>query len=72
VYPSFIVDVIKGNDRERRRRRDDAWRAWHRQPDALPLPEEPPRSRTWHVRVPRIGLASSLAWLAGRIQLIRR
>ncbi len=72
MYPSFIVDVITGNDRERRRRRDDAWRAWHRQPDALPLPEEPPRSRTWHVRVPRIGLASILARLAGRIQLIRR
>jgi hypothetical protein len=72
VYPNFIVDVITGNDRERQRRRDEAWRAWHRQPDALPLAEEPPRGRMWRLPLHGLGLTSIVARLAGWSQLIRR
>ncbi|HET9521737.1 MAG TPA: hypothetical protein VFO73_11870 [Candidatus Limnocylindrales bacterium] len=72
MYPNFIVDVMTGNDRERQRRRDEAWRAWHRQPDAVPLPDELPRSRGRHLALPGIGLSTLLTRLAGWSQIIRR
>lgn len=72
MYPNFIVDVMTGNDGERQRRRDEAWRAWHRQPDALPLPDEPPRSHRRRLPLSGIGLTAILTRLAGWSQIIRR
>lgn len=72
MYPSFLVNVFTRNDHERRQRRDEAWRAWHRQPDALPLPDEPPGGRAWRRSLAGLGSLAIVARLVGWSQLLRR
>jgi hypothetical protein len=42
MRPSHFVGLLAGDDGRAAERRDAEFRAWHRRPDADPLPEEPP------------------------------
>jgi hypothetical protein len=72
VYPTFLVDIFTRSESERRQQRDEAWRAWHRQPDALPLPDEPPRSKARRLPLSGVALGALAARLLAWSQLLRR
>jgi hypothetical protein len=38
MRPTYLVQVLGPDDNAAERRRDEEFRAWHRQPDATPLP----------------------------------
>jgi hypothetical protein len=41
MHPGRFLTLITEDEHERRRRDDEAFRAWHRRPDALPDAQRP-------------------------------
>jgi hypothetical protein len=47
--PRLFARLLASDDKVAAQRSDEEFRAWHRQPDALPLPDEPPPRRREHL-----------------------
>lgn len=68
MRPSHYVGLIAGDDGRAATRRDEEFRAWHRRPDAAPLPDEPPTPQRGRLTIAR-RLARTVALLGvfGRV-----
>jgi hypothetical protein len=60
--PRLFVWLRASDDKLAARRRDEAFRDWHRLPDAPPLPDEPPPRKREHFAFVRL-LARTAALL---------
>ncbi len=67
MRPTHFVGIIFGDDGRAAQRRDEEFRAWHRQPDALPLPDDPPAPKVQRFAfVRRLARSGALLGVFGR------